>query len=97
MLPDFRYHYGVMVRRAREGEDLEVPVPMALPDRRDNTLVAFIQRWGDEQGLAPEVAASLLYYLTKPKGSKVRERFRAHAQQEAKEKGLDLELPEDYQ
>ncbi|GGO83040.1 hypothetical protein GCM10011348_25840 [Marinobacterium nitratireducens] len=97
VLPDFRYHYGVMVRRARDGEDLTVPVPVALPDKRDNTLVAFIERWGEEQGLAPEVAASLLYYLTKPRGSKTRERFRAHARQEAQDKGLDVELPEDYQ
>jgi hypothetical protein len=97
VLPDFRYNYEVMSRRVREGEDLSVPVAMALPDGRSNTLVAFIQRWGEEQALAPEVAATLLYYLTKPKGSRVRELFRAEAEKKVQQLGLRLELPQDYQ
>jgi len=59
--------------------------------------VAFIQRWGEEQALAPEVAATLLYYLTKPLGSRVRERCRIQSEKKAQELGLKLELPQDYQ
>ncbi len=97
VLPDFRYNYEVMSRRVRDGEDLAVPVARALPDRRSNTLVAFIQHWGETQALAPEVAATLLYYLTKPKGSRVRERLKIQSEKRALELGLKLELPLDYQ
>ena len=61
----------------------------------DNTLVAFIQRWGEEQELEPQVAAKLLYYLTKPKGSTTRARFQQIAQQDADQ--LGIQLPQDYQ
>jgi hypothetical protein len=97
VLPDFRYNYEVMSRRVREGEDLSVPVAVGLPDGRSNTLVAFIQHWGEEQALAPEVAASLLYYLTKPKGSRVRDLYRGASEKKVQQLGLSLELPLDYQ
>lgn len=92
---DFAYHYGVMCQRVRAGETLDADVPVPLEDKRDSSVMLFIQRWGDEQELPPEVAAKLLYYLTKPKGSAARRRFFEIATQEAK--ALGLTLPEDYQ
>jgi hypothetical protein len=94
VFPDFNYNYRVLCQRVRDGEQLDTPVPVALEDKRDGTLMAFIQRWGEEQGLAPEVAAKLLYFMTKPKGSATRERFRHLAQEDADKLGISL--PDDY-
>ena len=95
VFPDFRYNYEVLCRRVRAGEQLDQPVPIALPDKRDDSLFSFIQSWGEEQGLKPEVASKWLFYLTKPKGSQVRSRFQAKAQVEANSMGIIL--PDDYQ
>lgn len=97
VFPDFRYNYQVLCRRVRDGEDLTVTVPVALEDKSDNTLVAFIQRWGEENQLTPEQASTLLFYLTKPAGTDVRERFRQASQQRAESWGLEIQLPDDYQ
>lgn len=94
VFPDFRYNYDVLCRRVRSGESLELPVPVALEDKSDSTLFQFIQRWGEEHKLKPEVASKWLFYLTKTKGTKVRERFRAQAQIEANAMGITL--PDDY-
>ncbi|WP_082800516.1 replication protein P [Neptuniibacter pectenicola] len=93
--PDFRYNYDVICRRIRSGERLDNPVPVALPDKSDDSLFSFIQSWGAEHQLKPEVASKWLFYLTKPKGSKVRERFKALAQVDANAMGITL--PDDYQ
>lgn len=90
VFPDFNYNYRVLCQRVRDGEQLDAAVPVALEDKRDSTLMAFIQRWGEEQGLAPEVAAKLLYFMTKPKGSVTRERFRHLAQEDADKLGISL-------
>jgi hypothetical protein len=70
---------------------------VALEDKSDNTLVAFMQSWGEEQNLSPEKASTLLFYLTKPAGTEVRERFRQASQQRAESWGLSVKLPDDYQ
>lgn len=93
--PDFSYNYKVVCQRVRDGEQMDRPIHMALEDKSDNTLVEFIQTWGEEQKIKPEVAAKLLYFLTKPKDSETRRRFRDIAQQEAD--SLGITLPEDYQ
>ena len=97
VFPDFRYNYQVTCRRVRNGEDLSIEIPVALEDKSDNTLVAFIQRWGEEQELSPEQASTLLFYLTKPAGTAIRERFRQASQQRAESWGLNVQLPDDYQ
>lgn len=94
VFPDFRYNYEVICRRVRQGEELSNPVPVALPDKSDNTLFTFIQSWGEEHNLKPEIASKWLFYLTKPKGSQVRARFQKQAQIEASASGI--ELPDDY-
>jgi hypothetical protein len=95
VFPDFRYNYDVISRRVRAGEQLDLPVAVALPDKSDNTLFAFIQSWGDEHNLKPEIASKWLFYLTKPKGTMVRKRFQQQAQVEANAMGITL--PDDYQ
>ncbi len=95
VFPDFRYNYEVICRRVRAGESLDLPVPVALPDKSDSGLFEFIQRWGEEHQLRPEVASKWLYYLTKPKGTQIRQRFRQQAQVEASAMGI--QLPDDYQ
>lgn len=97
VFPDFRYNYQVICQRVRAGEDLSEPVPMALEDKTDNTLVEFIRRWGKENDLSPEQASTLLFYMTKPEGSQIRERFRQASAQRAENWGLNLELPLKYQ
>ncbi len=97
VFPDFLYNYQVICRRVRAGEDLSIEVPVALENKSDNTLVEFIRRWGEQQNLSPEQASTLLFYLTKPKGTDVRERFRQASQQRAESWGLSITLPDDYQ
>ena len=92
---DFRYNYDVVCRRVRAGDVLDTPVPVALPDQSDNSLFQFIQSWGEEHKLKPEIASKWLFYLTKPKGTNVRARFKALAQVDASSMGITL--PEDYQ
>lgn len=93
--PDFRYNYEVICRRVRSGEQLDLPVATALPDKSDDSLFRFIKTWGEEHGVKPEVASTWLFYLTKPKGSQVRARFQAKAQEKATVMGITL--PDDYQ
>ncbi len=93
---DFEFNYRKLCQRVLAGETLEVPLPKGLPDRSSSTLAAFIQRWGEENPVTPEQAATLLYYLQKPRGSSVRLHFKAQAEKRLKDWGLQLDLPEDY-
>ena len=93
---DFEHNYRTLCRRVVDGESLEVPVAMGLPDKSSNTLSEFIIAWGKEQGVAPEQAATLLYYLSKPKNSPVRAHFRQQAQARMEHWGLALPLPDDF-
>lgn len=94
---DFEHNYRRLCQRVVDGESLEVPLPMALPDKSANTLSDFICQWGESQNITQEQAATLLYYLTKPKGSPVRAHFRQQAEAKLKQWGLTLTLPEDTQ
>jgi len=97
VFPDFRYNYQVICRRVRAGEELSEPVPVALENKSDNTLVEFMRCWGEENSLKPEQASTLLFYMTKPEGSAIRERFRQASIQRAESWGLNIDLPLDYQ
>ena len=92
--PRFNYHYEIMCRRFRKGEILEQPVAVAIEDKQTNTLFIFIQQWAKDHQLSPEVGSSLLYYMTKPEGSKTRANFRTKSQQRITEMALTLELPQ---
>lgn len=97
VFPRFRYVYEQLCQRVRAGETLEgvVPAKQALADQRDTSTALFIQEYGRQQGLEPELAATLLYYLTLPQGSRTRERFRQRAQAQVDALGLGIELPTD--
>nr|WP_207063758.1 replication protein P [Motiliproteus sp. SC1-56] len=96
VFPDFELNYRRLCERVIAGEELDVPLPKGLPDRSSNTLACFINDWGKEHELSDEQAATLLYYLFKPKGSPVRAHFKQISEQRLKEWGLTLSLPEDY-
>lgn len=89
--PLFNYTYEQLCRRVRRGERLETPVVKAISDQQDNTTARFIQAYAQQQG----IEEALLYYLTKPKGTRIRERLRMQAQQQLEARGITLLLPED--
>ncbi|OMH33953.1 replication protein P [Motiliproteus sp. MSK22-1] len=95
--PDFEFNYRKICQRVLAGESLEVPLPKGLPDKSSNTLAEFIQQWEKDNPVTPEQAATLLYYLQKPKGSPVRAHFKQRAEERLVDWGLKLELPDDYQ
>ncbi|WP_235009129.1 replication protein P [Marinobacterium lutimaris] len=95
VLPKFSYHYDVLCRRVRQGEELELPVVPAIENKQDGTLARFMLSFGEKQGLPPEEACSLLYYLTLPKGSAVRKRLKAQAQEKLDKQGKEIQLPDE--
>ncbi len=97
VLPDFRYNYEVICRRVRAGEELDEPVPVALENKSDDTLAAFIRQWSESQSVDEVTATKLLYFMTKPKGSRTRAKFKALAQKQLLELKLPISLPDDYQ
>ncbi|EPJ49970.1 MAG: hypothetical protein OFPI_21580 [Osedax symbiont Rs2] len=92
--PQFRYSYEIICRRFRQGEILEQPIAMAIEDKQSTTLFTFINQWAVEQNMTPEQGSSLLYYMTKPKGSRARANFKAKSQQKVDKMKLLLQLPE---
>ncbi|MFW1677910.1 replication protein P [Pontibacter sp. JAM-7] len=94
IMPDFRYQYDRICQRVRAGESLDIPRVEGLPDQQDQSLFSFIQTWGEQHGIAPEIASKWLFYLTKPKGSQVRARYRQQAQKQADQQGITL--PDDF-
>jgi hypothetical protein len=94
VLPKFSYQYDVLCRRVRQGEELELPVLPAIENKQDSTTARFMLAFAEQHKLAPEYACDLLYYLTLPRGSKVRQRLRQQAQARADADGLALQLPD---
>ena len=95
VLPVFSYQYEVLCRRVREGESLQQPVPIAIEDKQVNTVADFIQRFTAEHQLEPEEGATLLYYLTLPKGSRIRSRLQQQSQQKLDQRGTGIRLPDE--
>jgi hypothetical protein len=92
--PLFRYHFNAVARRFRNGESLDIPSPKGITDNRDATLFEFIQSWSKTQPVSEEQASSLLYYLTKPEGTRARALFRQKAEEEVARLGVDIQLPD---
>jgi hypothetical protein len=92
--PVFSYHYEMVARRFREGEVLDQPHAQGITDNRDATLYAFIKQWSQSQSVSEEKASSLLYYLTKPEGSRARASYKKKAEQKIQDESLDVTLPE---
>ena len=89
--PVFCYAYEQLCQRVRRGESLHTPIVQGIDDQQDNTTAQFILDFAKQQGITED----LLYYLTKPKGTQVRERLRAQAQLQLDAQGVKLRLPED--
>ncbi|MDY6890836.1 MAG: replication protein P [Pseudomonadota bacterium] len=94
-LPAFSYQYDVICQRVRRGEPLQQPVPLAIENKQANTAAEFIQRFSAEHGLEPEEGATLLYYLTLPRSSKIRQRLRQRSQRTLDQRGAGILLPEE--
>jgi hypothetical protein len=92
--PQFSYHYDIMCRRFRQGDILEQPVAVAIEDKQNTTICTFINSWSVDNGFSAKQGSSLLYYMTKLKGSKVRESFKLQSQAKVDAMGLDIQLPE---
>lgn len=97
VFPIFSYHYEMVVRRFRQGELLDQPHPQAITDNRDATLYAFIREWSQSQSISEEQATSLLYYLTKPEGSRARASYKKKAEQKISEMDLKITLPDSFE
>lgn len=92
--PLFSYNYDLLCRRVRAGETLSTPVIQALPDRSDNTVIEQMEQWAEIVGLDMSEATKLLFYMTKPRHTRVRQRFRQQAVQKCQEQGITHPLPE---
>ncbi len=89
--PLFVYSYEQLCQRVRRGESLELPVIQAIEDQQDNSTALFILQFAKQHAISEDY----LYYLTKPKGSLIRERLRAQSQAKLDEQGLKVQLPSD--
>ncbi len=93
IFPTFEHHYRLLCQRFAAGERFDVPAPVALPDHSSATLARFIRQWGESHNVSSEQAATLLYYLSKPKGA-VRDDLKQKAEKKAEEWGLSTALPD---
>lgn len=91
--PYFEEQYRKLCHRLADGEQFEVPSPVALPDHSSGSLASFIKQWAVDKNVSGEQAATLLYYLSKPKGQ-VRDDLKARADKQAEEWGLSVSLPD---
>jgi hypothetical protein len=91
--PIFASQYQRLIERLVRGESLELKAVVSLPppdfDAEDRLLAQLTEL------AAPAAQAQLIaYYLTKPAGSQVRQRYRARAMSLLSELDLVLELPQ---
>jgi len=92
--PLFNYHFEIMCQRFRQGEVLDQPVSVAIEDKQSTTLFSFIQQWSIDNDFTPQVGSSLLYYMTKPVGSRARANFKIKSQARLTEMRQSVALPD---
>lgn len=90
IFPRFSYHYDLLCRRVREGERLDIPNPIAIEQKSDVTQANQMLEFAKRYQIDESEACQLLYYLTLPKGSKVRARQFALSQETASTHGWQL-------
>ncbi len=90
--PAFQKAYLSLIERLAAGETFTIEQPMALPEPDFGAEDALVEQL-TSHGVAPIQAQQIAYYLEKPKGSSVRERYRRHASQQLKSLNVDIELP----
>lgn len=90
----FSYNFQQVKARFKRGDALDLPVAAGLEDQSEASLYRFIQHWSESQPLSHEQASSLLYYLTKPAGSRARALYQQRAQAWLEAHGLSISLPD---
>lgn len=91
--PAFEKAYLKLVKRLIDGETLEEKETLSLPEpdlSQSEKLTAQLQA----AGIDAVQAATLAYYMDKPAGSEVRERYRKRAQAQLAELNIKLHLPD---
>lgn len=93
--PPFEKAYQDRVTQVARGEELVVaePATTALPDPNTSAELNLV-RTLEKAGVDAPVAYKLAYYLEKPSGSEVRERYREHSRQQLEALGVTVTLPE---
>lgn len=86
----FEYQYELNIRKLREGEELDIPNPIAIEQKSELTQANLMLDYAKEHKIDESVACQMLYYLTLPAGSRSRSRLYRQAQQQAKSLGLEL-------
>ncbi|WP_127560575.1 replication protein P [Saccharospirillum alexandrii] len=91
--PPFEKAYQERVNQVARGDELEVSEPaIALPDPDTSAELSLVNTL-EQAGVEAPVAYKLAYYLEKPPGSEVRERYREHSRQRLDELGVTVTLP----
>mgnify|MGYP001078061870 CR=1 FL=1 len=90
LFPRFCYHYDLISRRVRAGEQFEQPHPIAIEQKSEVTHATTMLAFAKTHNIDESEACKVLYYLTLPKGSKVRERQYHQSQLIAAQKGWQL-------
>ena len=80
VFPRFRYHYDLISRRVRAGEHFDQPHPAGIEQKSEVTHATTMLEFAKTYDIDESEACKVLYYLTLPKGSKVRERQYLHSQ-----------------
>lgn len=91
--PAFEKAYRSLIERLANGETLSLKQPVALPEP-DLKPEADLTQQLLELGASEQQATTLAYYLEKPAGSAVRERYRKRAQAQLEADNLSFQLPE---
>jgi hypothetical protein len=92
--PPFEKAYQARVTQVARGEELVVTdPPKALPDPDTSAELRLVETL-QEAGIAPAIAYKLAYYLEKPAGSAIRERYREHSVQHLRELNVTVTLPD---
>lgn len=91
--PAFEKTYMRLLERLANGETLSLKTPIALPEP-DLTGEADLVDQLREAGAEEQQAATLVYYLEKPRGSMVRERYRKRAQAQLQAQDISFTLPD---
>jgi hypothetical protein len=92
--PSFEKAYQERVNQVGRGEELVVTEPrVALPDPDTSAELTLVKDL-EKAGVASPDAYKLAYYLEKPAGSEVRERYREHSYEQLATLGVAFTLPE---
>lgn len=91
--PAFERAYLNLLERLANGETLTLTTPAALPEPDTTAEDALVEQL-KQSGVEEMMATTLAYYMEKPAGSAVRDRYRKRAQAQLDAEGFEYRLPE---